>query len=80
MLQICDCTLSMNSRVWNLLIILTEVSTESSHLVIFSTFGFIKKFNVLPCISFKPENTILDRGQGSDTSHLNCVIACSANK
>ena len=42
---------------------------ESSHLVIFSTFGkFITKFNALHCISFK--NTILGRGQGSNTSHL----------
>ena len=49
--QICDCTLSMNSRVWNLLIILTEVSMESSHLVIFSTSGkSFTKFNVLRCI------------------------------
>ena len=42
----------MNSRVKNLLIILTLVSMESSHLVIFSTSGkFITKFNVLRCIS-----------------------------
>ena len=42
----------MNSRVQNLLIILTLVSMESSHLVIFSTSDkFITKFNVLRCIS-----------------------------
>ena len=42
----------MNSRVQNLLIILTLVSMESSHLVIFSTSGkFIRKFNVLRCIN-----------------------------
>ena len=42
----------MNSRVYNLLIILTFVSMESSHLVIFSTSGkFITKFDVLRCIS-----------------------------
>ena len=44
----------MNSRVYNLLIILTLVSMESSHLVIVSTSGkFITKFNVLHvhCIS-----------------------------
>ena len=42
----------MNSRVQNLLIILTLVSMESSHLVIFSRSGkFITKFNVLRCIS-----------------------------
>ena len=42
----------MNSRVKDLLIILTLVSMESSHLVIFSTSGkFITKFNVLRCIS-----------------------------
>ena len=51
-LQICDCALRINSRVQNLLIILTLVSMESSHLDIFSTFGkFIAKFNVLLCIS-----------------------------
>ena len=51
-LQICDCILSMNSRVQNLLVILTLVSMESSHLVIFSTSDkFITKFNVLRCIS-----------------------------
>ena len=51
-LQICDCTLSMNSGVQKLLIILTLMSIESSHLVIFSTSGkFITKFNILPCIS-----------------------------
>ena len=44
---------------------------ESSHLVIFSTSGkFITKFNVLRCIGFEL-NTILDRGQGLNTSHLN---------
>ena len=38
----------MNSRLQNILIILTSVSMESSHLVIFSTSGkFITKFNVL---------------------------------
>ena len=43
---------SMNSRVQNLLIILTLVSMESSHLVIFSTSGkFSTKFDVLRCIS-----------------------------
>ena len=43
----------MNSRVSNLLIILTLVSMESSHLVIFLTSGkFIMKFNVLRCIGF----------------------------
>ena len=42
----------MNSRVQNLLIKLTLVSLESSHLVIFSISGkFITKFNVLHCIS-----------------------------
>ena len=42
----------MNSRVWNLLILLTLVSMESSHLVIFSTSGkFITKFNVFGYIS-----------------------------
>ena len=42
----------MNSRVKNLLIILTLVSMESSHLVIFLTSGkFITKVNVLRCIS-----------------------------
>ena len=42
----------MNSRVQNLLIILTLVSMESSHLVIFVTSGkFITKFNVLHCVS-----------------------------
>ena len=46
-LQICDCTISMNSRIYNLLNILTLVSMESSHLVIFSTTGkFITKLTV----------------------------------
>ena len=59
----------MNSSVSNRLIIVTLVSMESSHLVIFSTsVKFITKFNVLRCIK---SNTILDRGQGSNTNHLN---------
>ena len=42
----------MNSRKLNLLIILTLVSMEPRHLVIFSTCGkFITKFNVLRCIN-----------------------------
>ena len=50
--QICDCTPSINSGVYNLLIILTLVSMESSHLVIFlASSKFITKFNVLRYIS-----------------------------
>ena len=42
----------MNSGACDLFIILTLVSMESSHLVIFSTSGkFITKFDVLRCIS-----------------------------
>ena len=53
------------------------MSMESSHLVIFPTAGkFITKFNVLHCISFKL-NTILDRDQGSNASHLNLVFSKS---
>ena len=60
----------MNSRVQNLLIMLTLVSMESSHLVILSTSGiFVTKFNVLRCISLS-ETLFLDRGQGSNTNHL----------
>ena len=60
----------MNSRVWNLLIILTLVSIESSYLVIFSTSGkFITKFNVLRCISLS-EPLFWTGGQGSNTNHL----------
>ena len=59
----------MNSRVYNLLIILTLVSMESSHLVIFSTSGkFITKFNVLRCISLS--ETLFWTGPGVDTNHL----------
>ena len=53
----------MNSRVYNLLIILTLMSMESSHLVIFSTSGkFIRKFSVLRCISLS--ETIFWTGPG----------------
>ena len=42
----------MNSRIQNLLNILTLVSMESSRLVIFSKSGkFITNFNVLHCLS-----------------------------
>ena len=64
----------MNSRVQNLLITLTLVSMESSHLVIFSTSGkFITKFNFFSLHQLKWD-TILDRGQGSNTNHLNSLV------
>ena len=52
---------------------------KSSHLVIFSTSGkVITKFNVLPCIS-SSETLFLDRGQGSNTNHLDQFICVSGS-
>ena len=74
----------MNPRVYNLSIILTLVSMESSHLVIFSTSGkFITKFNVLRCISLRSRLRIEVRPTENDLTQLykngdiSVVITCS---
>ena len=65
----------MNSRAENLLIILTLVSMESSHLVIFLTSGkFITKFNILCCISLRGGGYWLKLGVTT------CFLQCSVER